>query len=296
MTKFIMLIGLPCAYDVDEIARKENAEVISFDAVAEGCFKLEKIQNAVEEFFNEKKREIKEFLDSGRNVLFNTTNISGKIRSKFLFELKRSGVQAVAVFAATPAELCKKKFMKDKDDEKVFDRLYHNFEIPYYYEGWDKIEVLYHEDISVYKTNHIKQLFSGKSELYSFDQECKDHTLSLGGHLFETFKYVADRTSDRILKEAAILHDIGKLKIKKIDGHGEAYYPQHQYISAYDSMFEVGGLFDVQMKLLRAVYIQWHMHPYFIEKEIFEKRYKKLFGKEIFENLMLLHEGDRKSH
>lgn len=298
MTKFIVTVMLPGAGDAKRIAEKENAELFSFDAVKEGCQRLGEIQEAVGKFFEEKKRSIARLLASGKNVVFDTTPIPGKLRAKFLFELQRAGVQTIAIFAATPVEMCLEKLKSEgkEVDMKVFNRLYHNFEIPYYFEGWDKIEIVYPENMSGYTTTHIRQLFNRNSELYAFDQESDDHSLSLGNHLFETFKHVAERSCNRVLKEAALLHDIGKPKVKKLDSSGDASYPQHQYISAYDSMFEVSGCFDSQMKLLRAVYIQWHMTPYFIGVEMFEVRYLKLFGNEMLQNLLLLHEGDLCSH
>lgn len=78
--------------------------------------------------------------------------------------------------------------------------------------------------------------------------------------------------------------------------NGNAHYPQHQYISAYDSMFEVGGCMDNANKLLRTAYIQWHMNPYFCEADKVQKRIETYCGKEFYKNLMLLHEADKFAH
>ena len=61
-------------------------------------------------------------------------------------------------------------------------------------------------------------------------------------------------------------------------------------------MFEVGGCSDVNDRLLRAAYIQWHMGPYSWKEEKTRKKYRKVLGDEFYEKLMVLHEGDVEAH
>ena len=50
-----------------------------------------------------------------------------------------------------------------------------------------------------------------------------------------------------------------------------------------------------------AVLIRWHMQPYFWEKDSVNgektmNKYKKLWGDELLEQIMKLHEADKKAH
>jgi putative nucleotidyltransferase with HDIG domain len=173
--------------------------------------------------------------------------------------------------------------------------MYQNFTVPYFYEGWDKIELVYPDDASEYETSYMQELLDGSSELYRFDQKNHHHTLTLGKHLFECYKVVASLSENKILKEAALLHDIGKAKTQTFDEKGEAHYYQHHCVSGYESLFEKGCTSDAE-KLLRAAYIQWHMQPYFCKEEKTKEKYKKLWGEDFYNEILLLHKGDLKAH
>jgi len=45
--------------------------------------------------------------------------------------------------------------------------------------------------------------------------------------------------------------------------------------------------------LKTCTYIQWHMQPFFNEKQKTKDKYKNLWGEEFYDNIMLLHEADK---
>jgi hypothetical protein len=48
-----------------------------------------------------------------------------------------------------------------------------------------------------------------------------------------------------------------------------------------------------------AVLIRWHMQPYFWEKDNNTKsqnKYRRLWGEELYNDIMLLHEADKVAH
>lgn len=293
--KCYMMIGLPGSgksFEARKIAEKENAIIVSYEEIKK------EIGGEEREVFQTAEKRVREALSDGKNVIMDYSNSNGKRRSEWVSRIKKYGAEMIAVFMATPFELCLARYYAEdpERDEGVVSQMYRNFNIPYFYEGWDKIEVVYPENMSIYTTRHIKGLFNRKSDLFLFDQKNPNQSLTLGDHLFKSFQYVAERSNDRALKEAALLHDIGKPKVQRIDDDGNAHYPQHQGVSAYESMFEVGGCMDNSNKLLRAAYIQWHMDPYFYESDKFQKRVETYCGKEFYKNLMLLHEADKFAH
>jgi hypothetical protein len=96
---------------------------------------------------------------------------------------------------------------------------------------------------------------------------------------------------------AGLLHDEGKIFTKTfVDSKGNpsesAHYYQHHCCSAYDSLF-----FDYpENHLYVATLICWHMQLYFIKEEKTLKKYKRLWGEELYNDLSLLHEADLSAH
>ena len=302
MSKLFVMIGLPGSgksFEARKIAEKENAIIVSSDAIRKEINGDEGDQNNGGKVFEIAKKRLKEALTKGRNVIMDSTNISCKRRIALLGKMKKYATESIAVLMATPFEMCvdRQNLRERKVDVEVITRMYHNFQVPYYYEGWDKIEVVYPEQEYVhYTTNHIVELLDGCSILYLFNQQNPHHQLSLGHHMNSCYETVSCNSDDKVLCEAALLHDIGKLKTQTFGDDGVAHYYQHHCVSGYDSLFEVSGCTDVDDKLLRAAYMQWHMGPYFWKEEKTQKKYKNLFGDKFYKNLMILHEGDVQAH
>ena len=96
------------------------------------------------------------------------------------------------------------------------------------------------------------------------------------------------------LQEAALFHDLGKFYTQSLDEDGIAHYYNHNNISAYLSLF---SRHDSKYHVIsRAAYIQWHMAPYFWKEEKTRNKYKRLFGKQFYDDLMKLHTCDKESH
>ena len=135
-----------------------------------------------------------------------------------------------------------------------------------------------------------------------YNQNNSHHTLTLGDHCEKVFEYLYkndDNLSDT-LKFAALLHDCGKpfcktFKNAKGEITEQAHYYNHEHTGAYDSLFynTTGNPIDI------AVLIRWHMPPYFWEKDNNEKlhnKYRKLWGEDLYSDVMNLHAADRSAH
>lgn len=279
-----------------ELAYQYNAIICSSDELRIEMFGDVDCQDRNQELFVELYRRVKDHLRNGLNVIIDSTNISYKRRMEFLNQLKNIPCDKTCVVMATPYEECLKRNSQRerKVPEYVIKRMYMNFTIPYWYEGWDDIFVIGPrcEDYNVEDVVNV---------LNDYDQGNDHHSLTLGEHLWKAYEYIVEKDrNDSVVSMAAILHDIGKpfcrTEVNARGVHdGNAHYYNHHFISAYDSLF-VNALRD---RLEIAIRIMWHMQPYFWEKTNDEKqhnKYRKLWGEKLYQDIMQIHAADKYAH
>lgn len=306
--KMIMLIGLPASgksSKAQELAKKYNAEIFSSDALRKELYSDVNNQNNNHDLFVELHRRIKFCLRDGKNVIYDATNISYKRRMAFLSELTNIPCDKICVLMATPYKECliRNLHRERKVPEDVIKRMYMNFNIPYWYEGWDDIQIEYSPE---FQWSQAELPINVIKNYINFDQENSHHKLTLGDHLRETVRYVDNNICDfndfhtEGMIVSAALHDVSKPFCKSfINGRGEktseAHYYSHQYCSAYDSLF-----YKYRPNPLNvAIRIMWHMQPYFWERDNNEKqhnKYYKLWGDALYNDIMLLHKADQAAH
>lgn len=305
MNKFIMLVGLPGSGKstlAKKLAEEYEANIHSSDKIREELSGDINNQNINDLVFNTLHNRVKEDLRNDKNCIYDATNISYKKRMAFLQELKNIPCEKTCVLMATPYEVCLERSAKRdrKVPEYVIKRMYMSFDVVYWYEGWDKIEIAYGTYRATFGTpltwcNSMKQ----------YDQHNHHHTLSLGEHCIQTYKYIKEShptncNKDVVMRVAAMLHDCGKCFTQVfVNGKGEAttdaHYYGHEHISSYNSLF-----FGMTCNPLDvAVRTRWHMQPYFWEKDNNEKlhnKYRKLWGEELYSDIMRLHVADKNAH
>lgn len=135
----------------------------------------------------------------------------------------------------------------------------------------------------------------------NYNQENPHHSMTLGHHCEAVGRYLI---KNKLLYNAGLLHDCGKPFTKSfINSKGEetdvAHYYQHHCCGAYDSLFFAYP--DGVKRLDVSVLINLHMMPYFWEKdkergERMQQKYQKLWGNELYNNVMKLHEADKNAH
>lgn len=296
---FTMMVGLPGSGKstyAKELAERTNAKICSSDAIREELTGDINSQTNNEKVFKLLHRRIKEYLTNGENVIYDATNINSKRRRAFLSELTHIPCVKDCVIIAVPfEECCKRNESRERTIPKeVIERMYKNWNTPYFFEGWDSVTIERDE----YDT---KIIGFWVSDHMNFNQDNPHHTMTLGEHCAAVGKSFEHNPT---LLCAGMLHDCGKPFTKSfINSKGEetgvAHYYQHHCVGAYDSLFylypeEVDDL-DV------SIIINLHMQPYFWEKdaENGEKtmnKYKKLWGDWLFDYIMRLHEADKKAH
>ena len=298
MNKLYMLIGLPASGKstiAKEISKSEDAEIVSSDEIRKELLGDINDQSQNELVFKEVGKRIKDRLKVG-NVIYDATNIDYKKRRAFLQQLNKMEVKKIAVLIATPYEECLERNAKRKRSvpEYVIKRMYHNFYIPQKYEGFDDIEIRYNSDYCFCM-----------DELVDIPQDNPHHTLTVLGHCIKAQNIIQGQYNaleKNELKMAGLLHDIGKLKTKTfINCKGEktdvAHYYNHEKVSAYDSLFNIGIKMIAKAGHIKGVLyilslIQWHMILHFNMSEKTLKKYKDMLGEEIWNDLEILHKAD----
>lgn len=296
----IMLVGLP-GVGKSHIAKgllEQGYTVHSSDKIREELGDVNDQSNNSKVFEILGKR-VKEDLQNGQDTVYDATNISYKKRMAFLKELKNIKCVKTCLWVYGSYEFCLKNNSERerKVPEEVITRMYKNFNVPYYYEGWDMIAIYRNE--AVLPTKDAKWFYSNYA---NFSQDNKHHELTLTAHMRKSYLYAKKDT----VAEAALLHDIGKPFTKKLtDSKGnpteDAHYYNHHYVGAYDSIdydFKSFVAIGSEDFLGRAVLIMWHMQPYFWERDNNEKqcqKYRELWGENLYEMIMDLHQADRKA-
>jgi len=301
------LCGLPASgksLRANYIKEEHNAIVHSSDTIRKELFGDEDSQGDNELVFKTMFERTKRDLLDSHNVVFDATNISYKHRKAFLTDLSKVDCKKICVLIATPYEDCLTyNLTRDRQvPEYVITRMYKNFYIPQKYEGWDDIQIVWNYDKSKFDAN---VLFDGDNGLNSISHDNPNHTYTIGQHCIAcatqllTSQYKSVLLNGELLI-AAYLHDIGKRFTKEFkDSKGEpsdiAHYYQHQLVSAYDSLFYTGGFNDTS-RLKIANYIQWHMQPFFTDSDKSKEKYRKLWGDQFYDDIMLLHKADLDAH
>lgn len=304
--KFFMMCGLPASHKstkAKELAEEYNANIHASDEIRKelsGDINNQDINALV---FQTLHNRIKQDLKNGKNCIYDATNISYRRRQGFLRELKNINCEKICVFTATPIEEClKANALRDRVvPEEVIKSMYMRFDVPFFYEGWDNIEIVYSPNSEGYYGTPTEWVNSVKR----YNQDNTNHALTLGEHCERAWEYFRTFNSDINLRIASLIHDNGKPYTKTFENcKGEitpqAHYYGHERTGAYNSLFfnYAPILMDNEKfaPLYIAVLIRWHMQMYFIkDKKTFEK-YRKLWGEELFIDLKLLNNADKFAH
>ena len=303
-----MMVGLPASGKstyAKEIAKENNAIVLSSDAIRWELFGDETDQDHNQKVFQELHKRAKEWLCTGRDVIYDATNISSKRRRAFLNELTKIDCIKNCVIIATPYEQCleNNRDRARQVPEWVIERMYRKWQTPHWFEGWDNVTIEYWDN------KHFVRPVEVADSLLGFDQQNSHHTLTLGEHLFKTFRMCNldsfDDAEAYVIMNAALMHDCGKpftQTFKNAKGEqGEiAHYYNHEHVSAYETLFRLSVYEEDIVETVKiSALVTWHMQPYFFERNNNEKlhnKYKRIWGERFYNMVMTLHEADKKAH
>lgn len=296
--KLFMLVGLPGSGKSQEallLQQEHGAVICSSNAIREEINGDANNQANPQKVFDLLHNRIIHNLIQGKNVIYDATNISSKRRNHFLKSvLKDMECQKIAIIMATPYEQCliNNSQRERKVPEDVIRKMYMSWQTPYYYEGFDVIQIVLWQ--GEYDTP-----YDWMKKHLSFDQKNSHHKLSLGQHSAIAYKSI--RSSCDELYYAALLHDCGKPFTQVfVDSKGnpttEAHYYQHANVGAYDSFFYMSNTKSAD-SLLTSWLIEKHMEMYQCEKnKPLEEKRRNLWGDEFYGLLGELHRVDKEAH
>lgn len=250
-----------------------------------------------EKVFKKVHADMNYWLRQGDNVILDATNITNKSRRQ-LFANLTEDCYKVCHIMNTPFELCKARLWDRNDKgehyvpEEALDRYYHSFEIPFYEEGWNVIEL--DNIIDKETSDKFKSIYLQKAD--GFDQHNKHHTQDLGEHM----KSVGDKllyTKNEMLIEAGYYHDIGKLFTQTIGEDGNCHYYNHDSVGTYELMCNCAiyneNVYLPYSTIVWLTYINYHMklHNAITDKAI--RKWKNILGDSLYDNLRLFEQADK---
>lgn len=299
-----MMIGLPASGKstyAKKLADETSAVVLSSDALRWELFGDETNQEHNPQVFQELHKRAKDLLRSGRNVVYDATNINSKRRRAFLNELKKIDCTKECIIMATPYEQCldNNKNRARQVPEWVIERMYRKWQTPHWFEGWDNFCVEKDSEYFFYPHEMADSLLD-------FNQHNPHHSLTLGEHLWKAYDLCEVDSfyeyEARDILTACLLHDCGKpfcqtFKNAKGEPSDIAHYYNHEHVSAYTALFAYPHLIEDIIDV--SALITWHMQPYYFERDGNEKlhnKYKKIWGENFYNKVMTLHEADKAAH
>ena len=310
---FYMTVGLPGSGKstwAERMKEKDpNIVICSSDDIREELFGSAgddvNTQKNNETVFKILHKRVKQALTDGRDVIYDATNTKSKRRRQFVQELNKIECYKECVIFATEYDKCiSYNRLRDRFvPPTVIHNMLINWETPYYFEGWDEIEIVYKDT-----PRPRRDILSELSYYYHYDQNNNHHSKTLGVHCFNVGCHFTDeelfncgiRDWKRMaFREAGWLHDIGKPIVRYYVNplpcgsyvEDNAHYYNHENVGAYNALF-----FDTINPLLTSVLVNLHMKPYTWKIEKTKEKYKNIWGNELFEMVMKLHEADEAEH
>lgn len=269
-------------------------------------------QSQNELVFQTLHKRVKEDLLNEKNVVYDSTGLSRKKRMDFLREIKHISCRKVCVLFATPYEIClKNNANRDRQvPEEIIERMYKSFQIPSYAEGFNEIRIVYWD----YAKDGMQfDIYKDLLEWTKFSHSNPHHRLSVGDHMLEAYKhYVKDKgivDINSVMGNAILMHDCGKIDVRSFldkDGNvmSTAHYYNHQYVSAYKSLFYLKEKmkpttsFEYDKILYIALLVELHMRPFlaYNQSKKAELKDRRIFSDDIIDAVMQIHKYDLLAH
>ena len=304
MTTFYMMVGLPASGKSTHaklLAKEIDGVIVSSDAIRAEWYGSEEIQGDPSKIFREVILRCQVAIHRGQSVILDATNMNAKKRKNIVRAMP--ACNKVCVVMAVPFDVC---IARDEERPRsvgpaVMEKMRKNFQMPYYNEGWDDIEIYYPTDCEMVSSEYHYEMEIG------FDQKNSHHSLTVGDHEEKARVIAIDKSFDDVVGWAAAFHDCGKIWCQHFkEGDSEAHYYGHECISAYqfltmDCAQIVCDLRNAKQVIETAALITWHMVPYPMPDEcpydsLKEWGRAKGFDEKFVEHLWQLHQCDVGAH
>lgn len=293
---FIMMVGLSGS---GKSTIASNYEQTGYKVVASDDLRTEILGNRQDMdhhdmIFRIAHNRIKEYLFAGYNVVFDATNITMKSRRSALKAIEDiPNINKKCIITVPTIDDCLKK-NRDREypvPDEVIMRQAMRFQVPFLEEGFDEIEI-------APRLNGMKSALNVLSDLfvkYDLPHENPHHKQGVASHCCDTMYYILERKGDTTLVGAAIAHDYGKYFTKKLDENNVAHFKGHENIGAYKLLsreYSIPVAYSPTNFLDMIFYVNYHMLTYTWKTQKSHEKWRKIFGEEKYNNLMLLHKAD----
>lgn len=243
---FVVLVGLPaCGKSelAEDMAKEYNAHVVSSDAVRKELYGDNYIYNPKDntEVFSVLHNKITTLLRNGMNVIYDATNIKMKTRMNIIKRYESIPCKKICCVVIKPIEACIVDNYYSENDFVSTEELvtmYSNFEIPYYYEGWDNIKVIWNGRITD-STRSLFRTVNNSVGLTSYIATKKynnnTYKYNVGESCIKAHKLAKESNLPKALCSAALFSEIGyPYMVKYPDTLKNKSWDR---MSAYDSLF-----------------------------------------------------------
>ena len=284
-----LLCGLPASgkSTYAQSRANENTIVLSSDKLRLELLGDECCQTNNELVFNTLHKRAKEYLLNGKNAIIDACNINRKDRRRTLVPFQGMDIYRECLVVPTLPKICLKNDMARSRSvgKEVINKFLYKFESPMCFEGFDGCGIAYNDCNRNSEFSVVDELENATD----FNQHNPHHTLTLGEHCNYCGFLVADNVDLTLI---ASLHDIGKLYTQTFDENGVAHYFSHENVGAYYCL--CSKEFENDYLTWKDIfYINYHMLPFSLNAQKTRDKYRELFGDELFDNLMILHECDK---
>ena len=288
-----------------QYALKHSYIIFSSYGIRKELYGDENCQDNPGRVFDILHQRITKALRDGFDVVYDATNLSCKRRMNFLKSIAHIPCKKTCVVVVTtPEDIEERMALRDrKVPMSVVHKQLCQFQCPNYYEGWDKVEIVYNS-----KPESCHASYTKLWKETDIPHDNPHHTLSIRDHMDKASDVAEDlawKDDDLSLvheRWVARIHDIGKPRCKTFtDRNGNpteiAHYIGHQNYSAYYSLIFDNSDFDIseRQSLDNACLIQWHMEHYLRKGEALLKFYAMLPSK-LRKRLHCLEKADKAAH
>lgn len=293
MAKLIVMVGLPGSgksYYADMLCReaKTPTVVLSSDDYRKRLFGDENDQEHNDQVFKTLYADMRKYLISHVDVIFDATNTSLKSRLRIMNELGKIECEKEAYVICTLIEKCIEQdaSRERKVGEEVIWKFVRGFQCPQTYEGFSKVAL-----VGIRPNYDCVALADLQDKMAHYDQNNPHHLFNLYEHCNRVAQNYELGSAEYW---AGALHDVGKLFTRSTDENGISHYYNHDSVGAYYVLTHSELLPDTSHILPVVHYVQYHMkaHKDFIGGKA-ERKYRKLFGDQRYDQLIQFAEYDK---
>lgn len=291
--KFYVMVGLSASGKstiAKEIAKSENCITVSSDSIrGEICEGGVIDQTKNDEVFKIFHKRIRDGLLSGSNVIADATNINMKARRSLLENVKKIPCYKIAYIIPKSSDKCIEDniYKEYPVPHHVIQKQMMNFQVPFIEEGFDEIQIHKFDKEYDLELTDIQNMMSG------FNQNNPHHTMNLLDHCTYTATLFSNCYGG-MYKDAAFIHDIGKLFTQKIDDEGISHYYQHENVGSYYLLSNFNNLDISTNRILNMCFlINYHMMPMSWDGEKAKRTWEKRFGTAKYNMLIDFNECDK---